>query len=143
MNYKNKYEQLVNLIGIEDVSEQFPEASDFEKIIISLRKNGWNYGEIQKSLGMPPKKEIRNVLLKWAPELIDNSKQKVIKTSEIYSEIYNILSHTDRKIWTIFGDDIECFIKDKIIYYDGDPLSWYTESDQNQILNELKKQWKV
>lgn len=47
---------------------------------------------------MPPKKEIRNVLLKWAPELIDNSKQKVIKTSEVYSEIYNILCHTDKKV---------------------------------------------
>ena len=40
MNYKNKYDELINLIGIKDVSEQFPEASDFEKIIISLRKNG-------------------------------------------------------------------------------------------------------
>ena len=139
MNYKNKYNELINLNGIEDVTEQFPEASDFEKIIISLRKNGWNYGDIQKSLGMPPKKEIRNVLLKWSPELIDNSKQKVIKTSEVYSEIYNILCHTDKKVWNIFGDDVECFIKDNIIYYDGDPLSWYTETDQNQILNELKK----
>lgn len=40
MNYKNKYDELINLIGIEDVSEQFPEASDFEKIIIALRKKG-------------------------------------------------------------------------------------------------------
>ena len=138
MDHKVKYDQLINFIGIGDISEEYPEASYFEKIILALRKHGWNYGDIQKSLGMPPKKEIRNVLLKWAPELIDNSKTKTVKCSTPYAEIYNILVHTDKKIWTIFDEPVECFIKDNVIYYDGDPLNWYTEADQNQILNELK-----
>lgn len=45
---------------------------------------------------MPPKKQIRAVLLKWAPELIDNSKTKVIKISSSLSELYNIIkSHNN------------------------------------------------
>ena len=138
MNYLTKYKQLVEFLNLKDISNDFPECNDFEKIIILLRQNGWTYGDIQKNLGMPPKKEIRNVLLKWAPELIDNSKSKIINVSTPYSEIYNILSHTDKKVWCIFGDNVELYIKDNKIYYDGDLLDYYTETEHNQILNEIK-----
>ena len=46
-------------------------AAWFEKCVLLLRLNGFSYGNIQLRLGNPPKKEIREVLLKWAPELID------------------------------------------------------------------------
>lgn len=129
---------MVELLNLKDISNDFPECTDFEKIIILLRQNGWTYGDIQKNLGMPPKKEIRNVLLKWAPELIDNSKTKIVKLSTPYSEIYNILSHTDKKIWCVFGENVELYIKDNKIYYDGDLLDYYTEVEHSQILNEIK-----
>ena len=138
MDFNQKYNQLIHTV-YEDITNDYPQCNDFEKIIILLRKNNWNYGDIQKSLGMPPKKAIREILLKWAPELIDNSKTKVIKTTSAYAEIYNILSHTNKTIWNIFGDNVECCIKDKVVYYDGDPLNWYTEVEHNQILNELKR----
>ena len=139
MDFQKKYNELIINGIIDNIDNEFNDCSAFEKIIISLRKQNWNYGDIQKILGMPPKKEIRNVLLKWSPELIDNSKQKVIKLSTPYSEIYNILIHSDKKIWNIFGEDVECYIKDKRIYYDGDLLEYYTEVEHNQILNELRK----
>lgn len=141
MDYQSKYQQLTQgaTAITSDVSNEYPDCNAFEKLIISLRKSNWSYGQIQKVLGMPPKKAIREVLLKWAPELIDNSKSKVIKVTSPYAEIYNILSHTDKTIWNIFGEDVECCIKDKKVYYDGDLLDWYTEVEHNQILNELKK----
>lgn len=138
MNYQNKYLELLSN-GLKDISTDYPNCDYFEKIIILTRKNNWNYGDIQKILGMPSKKIIRNVLLKWAPELIDNSVQKVNKYSTPYSEIYNILIHSDKTIWNIFGEDVECCIKDKKVYYDGDPLEYYTDVEHNQILNELRK----
>lgn len=38
MNYQSKYLELVSN-GMKDVSEEYPNCSDFEKIIISLRKS--------------------------------------------------------------------------------------------------------
>ena len=54
---------------------------------------------------MPSKKMIRNALLKWAPELIDNSKSKIIKISEWESELYNILAHTNKTSFEFEDED--------------------------------------
>ena len=80
LDYEKKYVDLTSGINkcIPDISKEFPNASGFEKAVISMRRLGWNYGDIQKKLGMPSKKQIRQALLSWCPELIDNSKVKII-----------------------------------------------------------------
>ena len=50
---------------------------------------------------MPAKKQIRAALLKWAPELIDNSKTKVIKISAFESELYNIIKSHNNEVFEI------------------------------------------
>lgn len=65
------YKQLKDFFGFDDLPSNYNEASDFEKCILILRSNGFSYGSIQLKLGNPSKKQIRSVLLKWAPELID------------------------------------------------------------------------
>lgn len=94
MDWKKKYNELTSGFYkcCDDISEQYPECDDFEKCVISLRLKGWTYGNIQKKLGMPPKKEISRVLNKWAPETVDNSKKKESKLSKWESELYNIVN---------------------------------------------------
>lgn len=94
MDWKKKYKEITSGFYkcCEDISEQYPECNDFEKCIISLRLKGWTYGNIQKKLGMPPKKEISLILNKWAPETVDNSKKKESKLSKWEVELYNIVN---------------------------------------------------
>ena len=140
MSTKNKYNYFIDLYNLPDVSEKYSKANDLEKTIISMRTAGWTYGSIQLRLGNPSKKYIRSVLLTYAPELIDNSTSKQNKYVSAYSELYNILLNTDRINWNIFGDDSVVEIKGKQVYYDGDPLSNWSEAEQSQILEEIKKQ---
>lgn len=55
----------------KDLISQYKDASDLEKAILALRNNSYSYSEIQRALGNPSKKMIRQVLLKYDPELID------------------------------------------------------------------------
>lgn len=68
---KDKYTKLKDYFGFTDIPEVYETASDFEKCVLLLRLGGLSYGQIQTQLGNPSKKQIREVLLKWAPELID------------------------------------------------------------------------
>lgn len=53
--------------------DQFPEIPDkMERLCVILRMEGRSYQYIQKCLGNPSKKWIRKVLLKWAPDTIEN-----------------------------------------------------------------------
>lgn len=140
MNYEEKYKALCNIFNQNINSSVYKDADYFEKCVILLRLLGNSYGEIQSKLGMPSKKLIRTVLLKWNPQLINNSLSKVQKYSNAYSELYNILSQTNRTRWNLFGNDIECCIKDHIIYFDGDPLEWWSDIEQSQILESIKNQ---
>ena len=147
MDYEKKYLELTNgfMKCIDDISNEFPEANGFEKIVIALRREGWNYGDIQLKLGMPPKKQIRAVLLKWAPELIDNSKTKIVKISTSESELYNIIKNHDNETFDIWGEMWTFFIKDnKLKYNDEDGEIWDFEDwdsiSQSQILSQIKEQ---
>lgn len=141
MDYKKQYKELQNYNGISPVPDKYKNADDFAKCILALRLAGYSYSDIQRHLGMPPKKLIRRVLLEWAPELIDNSVSKVIQYSTAYSELYNLLCKTNKTEWDIWGDTVECCIKNHRIYFDGDPLDDWSETEQYQILEEIKKQW--
>ena len=142
MDYKKKYKELLNTTIITDLSllDKLNIQDDFDKCVVLLRLIGCTYKQIQLQLGNPSKDTIRTILLKYCPDYIDNSIKKENKYSEFYCELYNILSHTDKKIWEVFGDDVECYIDDHNIYYDGDLLNTYTSVEQAQILNEIKNQ---
>lgn len=147
MDYEKKYVELTQgfMKCIDDISEEFPDATGFEKIIIGLRRKGWNYGDIQCKLGMPPKKEIRAVLLKWAPELIDNSKTKVVKIPATVSELYNIIRKHNNEVFDIWTEKWTFYIKDHKLYYkDEREKEWEFEdwdiNSQFQIIEQIKEQ---
>jgi len=144
LDYEKKYLQLTQLFGVKDISDEFPDANGFEKSVIALRRNGWNYGDIQQKLGMPSKKQIRVALLKWAPELIDNSKTKIITVSTPESELYNIIKSHNNEIFDMWGDKWTLFIQDNKLFYTDKTGTWefsdWDENTQSQILDEIKNQ---
>ena len=144
LDYEKKYLQLTQLFGVKDISDEFPNANGFEKSVIALRRNGWNYGDIQQKLGMPPKKQIRAALLKWAPELIDNSKTKIITVSTPESELYNIIKSHNNETFDMWGDKWTLFIQDNKLLYTDKTGTWefsdWDENTQSQILDEIKNQ---
>ena len=147
VDYEKKYHEYTQgiLKCIPDISNDYPECNGLEKCVISMRKQGWSYAEIQSKLGMPPKKKIREILLKWAPELIDNSIQKIIKVSNYEATLYNIVVKHKQNKFIIEGDEWEFFIKDKTLKYidwsgDEDLFSNLDIATQSQILNEIKNQ---
>lgn len=131
----------------KDIIIQYKGASDLEKAILALRNNSYSYAEIQKALGNPSKKFIRQVLLKYDPELIDIdtnfhklAKQKRISIEE--GEFRYRLIQTNIWKWNLQGEDYEFYIKDNELFMkdsfgNEDKFSDWDESTQKQFLNEL------
>lgn len=131
----------------KDIIIQYKDASDLEKAILALRNNSYSYAEIQKALGNPSKKFIRQVLLKYDPELIDIdtnfhklAKQKRISIEE--GEFRYRLIQTNIWKWNLQGEDYEFYIKDNELFMkdsfgNEDKFSDWDESTQKQFLNEF------
>lgn len=131
----------------KDIISQYKDASDLEKAILALRNNSYSYAEIQKALGNPSKKFIRQVLLKYDPELIDIdtnfhklAKQKRISIEE--GEFRYRLIQTNIWKWNLQGENYEFYIKDNELFMkdsfgNEDKFSDWDESTQKQFLNEL------
>ena len=147
LDYEKKYLELTQGVTkcIDDVSNEFIEATGFEKAVIAMRRLGWSYADIQKKLGMPSKKDIRSALLKWSPELIDNSKKKIISISSYESELYNLIKGLNQSKFIIEDEEWLFFIKDNKLKYidswgDEDFFSGLDNSIQSQLLNQIKDQ---
>ena len=135
------------LKAYKDIISQYKDASDLEKAILALRNNSYSYAEIQKALGNPSKKFIRQVLLKYDPELIDIdtnfhklAKQKRISIEE--GEFRYRLIQTNIWKWNLQGEDYEFYIKDNKLFMkdsfgNEDKFSDWDESTQKQFLNEF------
>ena len=131
----------------KDIIIQYKDASDLEKAILALRNNSYSYAEIQKALGNPSKKFIRQVLLKYDPELIDIdtnfhklAKQKRISIEE--GEFRYRLIQTNIWKWNLQGEDYEFYRKGNELFMkdsfgNEDKFSDWDESTQKQFLNEL------
>lgn len=131
-----------------DLVSQYKDASELEKAILALRNNSYSYGEIQRALGNPSKKTIRQILLKYDPELIDIdtnyhklAKQKIISITE--GEFRYRLIQSGIWKWTLQGEEYEFYIKNNSLYMkdslgDEELFSDWDESTQNQFLNELR-----
>lgn len=147
LDYEKKYLDLTSGLNkcIPDISNQFPDANGFEKAVIAMRQQKWSYEQIQKKLGMPSKKSIRQALLKWVPELIDNSIQKTTKVSQWEAELYDILSHTNQTTFEFEGEDWVFEIVDHKINFED---SWgyhglfhdLNDIMKQQILIAIKEQ---
>ena len=55
---------------LEKIKNEFDDISDLDAKIVILKEDFWSYGNIQLILGNPSKKYIRNVLLKYRPNLL-------------------------------------------------------------------------
>lgn len=55
---------------LEKIKNEFDDISDLDAKIVVLKEDFWSYGNIQLFLGNPSKKYIRNVLLKYRPNLL-------------------------------------------------------------------------
>lgn len=138
MDWERKYRELTSGFYkcAEDISDKYPECNNFEKCIIALRLKGWTYGDIQKKLGMPPKKEISLILNKWAPEIVDNSKTKESKLSKWEGELYNIIiKHNPLKI-EFEEEPYEFYIKNNVLRYKEEDGTITAFRDINKIMQQ-------
>lgn len=55
---------------LEKIKNEFDNISDLDAKIVILKEEFWSYTNIQLFLGNPSKKYIRNVLLKYRPNLL-------------------------------------------------------------------------
>lgn len=138
MDWEKKYKEITSgwFKCTEDISDKYPECNNFEKCIISLRLNGWSYENIQKKLGMPPKKEISKVLKVWAPELIDNSKKKEIKISKWEAETYNLIRDIEPIIVCIEDEPYTFYIKNNVLRFFDETGNITAFRDLNEIMQQ-------
>ena len=69
-SYNKRAEVVFKEINTE--GEVFPEeATVLEKCVLHLRRNRFSYKQIQEKMGMLPKAMVREILLKYDPELIN------------------------------------------------------------------------
>lgn len=128
----------------------YPGATEQELAILALRNNSYSYGEIQKAIGNPSKKFIRQVLLKYDKDLIDIDtnyhklvKQQVKSTEE--GEFRYRCIQTNKWEWELQGERYKFYIKDNELFMEDsvgsiDKFSDWDESTQKQFLNELNNQ---
>ena len=138
MDWERKYRELTSGFYkcCDDISVQYPECNDFEKCVIALRLKGWTYGDIQKKLGMPPKKEISLILNKWAPETVDNSKKKESKLSKWEGELYNIIIKRNPLKIEFEEEPYEFYIKNNVLRYKEEDGTITAFRDINEIMQQ-------
>lgn len=137
-----------------DYIQQFKDATDFDKCVILLRYNKLTYGQISAKLGSPSKKSIRESLLKFTPELIeeDCNKQK-LKPKERASKEEFILINLIRKHpeiesyymgHPILGNWKFITVEGRLFYIEEDEsVNAFGDYDficQNQFLSIIKNQ---
>ena len=137
--------------------EELPGANEFEIAVVYLRKKNRTYSEIQQWLGNPSKKTIREVLLKWNPNLINietgqiKKKDLSNKPSKYEYILMNLLTNNLNKQFYVFCDSMSSkelwkfIICEKRLFYiesDGETYMFgdWDECTQNQILQEIKNQ---
>ena len=130
-----------------DLSSKYPDANSFELCIITLRDSKKSYGEIQKVLGNPSKKEIRRILKQFAPDLIEQELVcKNISEYTIEEGEFRYLLIKNRKWNYVLQDENFKFRIDNnhlMIIDDSGFIMRFSDLDialRNQLLNELKDQ---
>lgn len=140
------------LQGWEIIANEMPNSTEFEQAVILLRQNNVSYANIQSYLGNPSKKVIRQILLKWKPELIEKEiaqtkKQIKDKPSEIEYRLRPLLEKNLEKSFTWDKDPIVFTIVEGRIYFtwDGDTYKFtdWPMPEQSQIYYDILRQCNV
>ena len=85
------------------ILNNYPEATDFDKCVILLRYMKLTYGQISSKMGSPSKKAIRESLLKFTPELIEEDcNRNKLKAKDRASKEEFTLINIIRKVSRIF-----------------------------------------
>ena len=137
-----------------EILSKYSQATDFDKCIILLRSYKWTYGQISSKLGSPSKKAIRESLLKWAPELIeeDCNRQKLKAKERASKEEFILMSLLKKypeknKFYMghpLLGNWKFIIVEGRLYYIEEDNSVWafgdYDFICQNQFLEIIKSQ---
>ena len=134
------------------ILNNYPEATDFDKCIILLRSMKLTYGQISSKMGSPSKKAIRESLLKFTPELIEEDcnrnklKAKDRASKEEFTLINLIRKHPEIESYymghPILGNWKFITVEGRLYYIEEDnsvnPFGDYDFICQYQFLNIIK-----
>jgi len=137
-----------------NIINNYPDASDFDKCIILLRTYKLTYGQISSKMGSPSKKAIRSSLLKWAPELIEEDcnrnklKAKEKASKEEFTLINLIRKYPEIELYymghPILGNWKFIIVEGRLYYIEENgevsPFGDYDFICQYQFLNIIKQQ---
>ena len=137
-----------------EILSNYPEANDFDKCILLLRSYKWTYGQISSKIGSPSKRTIRESLMKWAPELIEEDcnrnklQAKERASKEEFILINLIRKHPEIESYymghPLLGNWKFVIVEGRLYYIEEDNSVWafgdYDVICQNQFLEIIKKQ---
>ena len=137
-----------------EILSNYHEANDFDKCVLLLRSYKWTYGQISSNIGSPSKRAIRESLMKWAPELIeeDCNRQKLQPKDRPSKEEFIIMSLLRKqpeknKFYMghpILGNWRMVIIENRLYYIEDDDsceaFGTWDPVCQNQFLEIIKKQ---
>lgn len=145
MDYKPHLQRIQEQYG---KLEGYDECTDFDKCVILLKKNNCTYKQIQKWLGNPSKEIIKEVILKYVPETLnnDNNKNKLQSTQYLIEKrLIGLLKTTDIRLYDLdeFGNTSFWLVEGRLFFVSEDHkcykfISW-DERTQTSILQNVAK----
>ena len=140
-----------------EILSNYPEANDFDKCVLLLRSYKWTYGQISSKIGSPSKRTIRESLMKWAPELIEedcnrNKLQAKERASKEEFILINLLrKHPEIESYymghPLLGNWKFVIVEGRLYYIEENNSVWafgdYDIVCQTQFLNIIKQQCEI
>lgn len=133
MDYKPHLQRIQQQFG---KLENFDNCTDFEKCIILLKKNNCTYKQIQKWLGNPSKDIIKEIILKYIPETLnnDNNKNKLQTQQHINEKrLIGLLNTQESRFYDLdeFGKT-NFYIVEGRLFFIGDDQQCYKFIDWDE-----------
>lgn len=109
-------------VNIDLYKIKYPEINDLEIAVLYLKENGYPYPQIQKLTGNPSRKLIRNIILKYEPNLLQEVEVKK-NSSTPQKRLLGLISKFNKYTYNLeeFGKCV--FSIDK-----NDYISWKDEN---------------
>lgn len=138
MNYKPHLNRIEQQYGI---LQGYEECTDFEKCIILLKKNNCTYKQIQKWLGNPSKEVIKEIILKYIPETLNNDNNKNKLKSQQYpneKRLIGLLNTQESRFYDLdeFGKTNFYIVEGRLYFIDENKnCSKYIDWDERTQLS--------